>query len=115
MPGRTGSGIAAGDRLAGAWGSRFCSARPQGCVGQNWGDHASLTRFALAHGTMGRLRESPVFPLRLTWGDQRCRPHPGKARGKMKARKAPPGETGRGWWWGAYSPFRLRGRVQMRV
>ncbi|ATU73280.1 hypothetical protein CT154_11020 [Komagataeibacter xylinus] len=85
-----------------------------GGAGQNWGDHASLTRFALAHGTMGRLRESPVFPLRLTWGDQRCRPHPGKARGKMKARKAPPGETGRGWWWGAYSPFRLRGRVQIR-
>lgn len=28
MPGRTGSGIAAGDRPAGAWGSRFCSACP---------------------------------------------------------------------------------------
>ncbi|GCD59917.1 hypothetical protein NBRC3280_2513 [Acetobacter pasteurianus NBRC 3280] len=28
MPERTGSGIAAGDRLAGAWGSRFCLARP---------------------------------------------------------------------------------------
>ena len=99
MPGRTGSGIAAGDRLAGAWGSRFCSARPQGCVGQNWGDHASLTRFALAHGTMGRLRESPLFLLRLTSGDQRCRPRPGKARGKRKPgrpRPVRPGGVGGG-------------------
>ncbi|KGB24767.1 hypothetical protein AtDm6_1016 [Acetobacter tropicalis] len=55
---------------------------PEGCVGQNWGDHVSLTRFALAHGTMGRLRESLVFLLCLTSGDQRCRPRPGKARGK---------------------------------
>jgi hypothetical protein len=55
---------------------------PEGCIGQNWGDHASLTRFALAHGTMGKLRESPLFLLRLTAGDQRCRPRSGKARGK---------------------------------
>lgn len=34
MPGRTGSGIAAGDRLAGAWGSRFCSPRPKGAPGK---------------------------------------------------------------------------------
>jgi hypothetical protein len=56
-----------------------------------------------------------MFLLRLTSGDQRCRPRPEKSPWEKKRRKAPPGETGRGWWWGAYSPFRLRGRVQMRV
>ncbi len=113
MPGRTGSGIAAGDRLAGAWGSRFCLARPARVRRAKLGGPQSLTRFALAHGTMGRLRESLGFRLRLTWGDQHDRPRPGRSRGK-KTQKAPPGETGRGWVWEVQSPFRLRGRVQMR-
>ena len=54
-----------------------------------------------------------MFFLRLTSGDQHDRPHPERAR--QKTRKAPPGETGRGWSWEVQSPFRLRGRVQMRV
>ncbi|CAP56747.1 hypothetical protein GDI2804 [Gluconacetobacter diazotrophicus PA1 5] len=94
-------------------GADFVRRARHGCVGQNWGDHVSLTRFALAHGTMGRLRESLAFLLRLTSGDQHDRPHPGRSREK-KTRKAPLGETGRGWVWEVQSPFRLRGRVQIR-
>ncbi|CAM3027090.1 hypothetical protein KOXY103107_12915 [Komagataeibacter xylinus] len=113
MPGRTGSGIAVRRPACRHVGEPILSGVPEGCVGQNWGDHASLTRFALAHGTMGRLRESLVFLLRLTSGDQHDRPRHGRAR--QKTRMAPPGETGRGWVWEVQSPFRLRGRVQMRV
>lgn len=60
---RTGAGsrIAAGDRLAGARGSRFCSRRPPGRLGQNWGDRACSTRVTGAWYD-GKAEGKPFFP-----------------------------------------------------
>lgn len=58
MPGRTGSGIAAGDRLAGVWGSRFCLTRPTWVRQTKLGGPRVLDAVRFAHGKIGRLRES---------------------------------------------------------
>ncbi|SAY46901.1 hypothetical protein KRIGEM_03306 [Komagataeibacter rhaeticus] len=55
MPGRTGSGIAAGDRLAGAWGSRFCLVRPLRGRQAKLGGPRVLDAVRFEHGTTGRL------------------------------------------------------------
>lgn len=115
MPGWTGSGIAAGDRLAGAWGSRFCSACPARVRRAKLGGPRVLDAVRPRAWYNGKAEGKPRIPLVSHVGRPALPPAPGKSTWEKKPRKAPPGETGRGWWWGAYSPFRLRGRVQMRV
>lgn len=106
MPWRGGSGIAAGDRLAGAWGSRFCSAYPARVRRAKLGGPRVLDAVRPRAWYNGKAEGKPRIPPASHVGRPALPPAP---------RKAPPGETGRGWSWEVQSPFRLRGRVQMRV
>lgn len=70
MPGWTGSGITAGDRLAGVWGSRFCLVRPLRGRQAKLGEPRVLDAVRFAHGKIGRLRESLCFGLFIQWQDE---------------------------------------------
>ncbi len=82
MPGRTGSEIAAGDRLAGAWGSRFCSVRPARVRRAKLGGPRVLDAVRPRAWYNGKAEGKPLFLLPSTSGDQRCRPRPEKHVGK---------------------------------
>lgn len=115
MPGRTGSGIAAGDRLAGAWGSRFCSACPARVRRAKLGGPRVLDAVRPRAWYNGKAEGKPHVPPASHVGRPALSPVPRKHARKRNPGRPRPGRPGGVGGGEPYSPFRLRGRVQMRV